>query len=54
MLVYALLFSFLALVGAILGFGSSMLAHAAVAQFVFYGAIALLVLTVMSHFMRRV
>ena len=54
MLVCAVVFLLLALAGAGLGFGASVLAHAAVAQFVFYGAVALLVLSVMGHFMRRV
>jgi uncharacterized membrane protein YtjA (UPF0391 family) len=54
MLLCALVFFWIALAAAIFGFGASMLAYAAVAQFVFYGAIALLVLSLMGHFMRRV
>jgi len=54
MLVSAVIFSCIALAAAIFGFGVSVLAHAAVAQFVFYGAVALLVLSLMGHFMRRV
>lgn len=54
MLVCALVFFLIALAGAILGFGASMVVYATVAQFVFYGAIALLVLSLMGHFMRHV
>lgn len=54
MLICALIFFLIALAGAILGFGSTLLAHAAAAQFIFYAAIAFVVLSLMGHFMRRV
>jgi uncharacterized membrane protein YtjA (UPF0391 family) len=54
MLVFTLLFSLIALGAAPLGFGASAAAHAAIPQFVFYAAVAFLVLSLMGHLMRRV
>lgn len=54
MLVFTLLFSLIALCAATLGFGASAAAHAAIPQFVFYAAVAFLVLSLMGHLMRRV
>ena len=54
MLVSALVFFLVALAAAFIGFGTSAMAFAAVVQFVFYGAVALLVLSLMGHLMRRV
>ena len=54
MLVSALVFFLVALAAALFGFGTSTPSGAAVVQFVFYGAVALLVLSLMGHLMRRV
>lgn len=54
MLVSALVFFLIALAAALFGFGGSTPAAAAVVQFVFYGAVAMLVLSLMGHLMRRV
>ena len=54
MLGFALLFFLVALAAAKVAFGAPALAHDALAQFIFYAAVALLVLSVMGHFMRRV
>lgn len=54
MLVSALVFFLVALAAAFIGFGTTAMASAAVVQFVFYGAVALLVLSIMGHLMRRV
>jgi uncharacterized membrane protein YtjA (UPF0391 family) len=54
MLIAAVIFLVIALAAAVFGFGGTVLASAAILHFVFYGAIAFLVLTLMGHFMRRV
>jgi uncharacterized membrane protein YtjA (UPF0391 family) len=54
MLVSALIFFLVALAAAFIGFGTTAMASAAIGQFVFYGAVALLVLSIMGHLMRRV
>ncbi len=54
MLVSALVFLLIALASALFGFGNSTPAGAAGMQFVFYGAVALLVVSLMGHLMRRV
>jgi uncharacterized membrane protein YtjA (UPF0391 family) len=54
MLLSALVFFLIALASALLGFGSSGIAAAALIQFIFYGAVALLVVSLMAHLMRRV
>ena len=54
MLISALVFFFIALAAAVLGFGATALAYAAILHFVFYGAVAFLVLSLMGHLMRRV
>jgi uncharacterized membrane protein YtjA (UPF0391 family) len=54
MLVSALVFFLIALAAAVFGFGAATLAPAAFIQFVFYAAVAMLVLSLMGHLMRRV
>ena len=54
MVVCILLFSMIALGAATFGFGASPPAHAAALQFVFYAAVAFLVLSLMGHWMRRI
>ena len=54
MLISAMIFFLIALAAAVFGFGNTALGLAAVLHFVFYGAVAFLVLTLMGHLMRRV
>jgi uncharacterized membrane protein YtjA (UPF0391 family) len=54
MLLSALIFFLVALAAAVFGFGSAGVAPAAPIQFVFYAAVAMLVLSLMGHLMRRV
>lgn len=54
MLVSALVFFLVALAAAFIGFGATAMASAAVVHFVFYGAVAFVVLSIMGHLMRRV
>jgi len=54
MLLSALIFFLVALAAAIFGFGSGSIAPAAFIHFVFYAAVAMLVLSLMGHLMRRV
>lgn len=54
MLVSALIFFLVALAAALFGFGTSTPSTAAGVQLVFYGAVALLVVSLMGHLMRRV
>jgi len=54
MLISAMIFFLIALAAAVFGFGTTALGPAAVLHFVFYGAVAFLVLSLMGHLMRRV
>ena len=54
MLVWALVFFLVAVAAAVLGFGIAAAAFAAIAKLIFYIAIVLLVVSLVSHLMRRV
>ncbi len=54
MLISALIFFLIALGTAVFGFGTTALHSAALLHFVFYGAVAFSVLSLMGHLMRRV
>ncbi len=54
MLIWALAFFVIAVIAAVLGFGTAAVAFAALAKLIFYVAVVLFAISLIGHLMRRI